>query len=114
MDDGALFDATPYEAPPQPDPYEGMGQDARRTARRRELLEQGIHPITKRPTRPDLGTCGDCANLVVKDIGRKRHWFKCDLALSGDVYPTGPDVRKSYPACTGFKAGADAPQKDAQ
>jgi hypothetical protein len=106
MGDGALFDATPYEVPAGPDPYEGMGQDARRTARRRELLEQGIHPITKQPTRPDLGTCGDCANLVVKDIGRARHWFKCRLTLtvSHGSYPSGPDVRKSYPACTGFKS----------
>jgi hypothetical protein len=109
VSDPQLFDATPFEVQPEParDPYAGMGQDARRTARRRDLLEQGTHPITKRPTRPELGTCGDCAHLLIKDIGRSRRWFKCELTLSSDRYPVGPDVRKSYPACASFQPAAD-------
>ena len=42
---GELFDATPYVVePPDPDRYvtDGMGQDARRTARRRALIEDGV------------------------------------------------------------------------
>jgi hypothetical protein len=115
VSDPQLFDATPFEVPtePTPDPYQGLGQDARRTARRRELLAQGIHPITKRPTRPEFGTCGDCAHLLVKDIRPDRRWFKCELTLTGGspaYYGTGPDVRKSYPACSAFQpaAGGDA------
>ena len=101
MSDLELFDASSYRVEAAPDPYAGLGHDARRTARRRALLAESIHPITKRPIRPDLGQCRDCAHLLVKDIGRAKRWFKCDLALDGS---TGPDVRLSYPACAAFEA----------
>ena len=94
MSDPQLFDATPFEVAPAP--TADMGHDAQRTARRRALLEQGIHPITKRPVTPELGTCGDCAHFRAK-TGYAKHYFKCDLTL--DRMGTGPDVRASYPAC---------------
>ncbi|NUO58977.1 MAG: hypothetical protein HOV78_20135 [Hamadaea sp.] len=98
MSDPQLFDATPFEVAPAP--TADMGHDAQRTARRRALLEQGIHPITKRPVAPEAGTCGDCVHLLTKDRYPHR-WFKCDLTL--DRLAQGPDVRKSYPACAAFE-----------
>lgn len=94
MSDPQLFDSAAYECAPSPDAT--MGHDAQRTARRRALLAQGIHPITKRPVKPELGTCGDCAHFIVK-TGYAKPYFKCALALNRMA--EGPDVRRSYPAC---------------
>lgn len=103
----ALFDAAQFEAPPPPDPdryvTDGMGQDARRTARTRALIEDGIHPATRLPIT-DAGTCGECAHLVLKDgrglgIGNGR-WWKCARALRNG---RGPDIRKSWPSCAAWK-----------
>ena len=66
---GELFDPTPYVVTVRdPDRYvtPGMGQDARRTARRRALIEDGVHPATRFPLT-GLGSCGDCAHLILKD-----------------------------------------------
>ncbi|NUO96775.1 MAG: hypothetical protein HOW59_02470 [Nonomuraea sp.] len=98
MSDPQLFDATPFQVAPEPTAQ--MGHDAQRTARRRALLEQGIHPITKRPVIPELGTCAGCIHFRVK-TGYAKHYFKCDLTL--DRWGQGPDVRASYPACDAFE-----------
>lgn len=105
-DDGALFDAPPAPPPPPSvDRYvtEGMGQDAARTARRRALIEDGVHPATKRPVT-DEGTCGDCVHLILKDgpmlgVGRGK-WWKCKITLK---YGRGPDIRKSWPSCAAWE-----------
>lgn len=96
-DDGALFDAPPAPPPPPSiDRYvtDGMGQDARRTARYKALIEDGIHPATRRPITSD-GTCGDCAHLRLKNRCPNR-WWKCALTLKDG---RGPDIRKSWPSC---------------
>lgn len=103
---GELFDATPYVVePPDPDRYvtDGMGQDARRTARRRALIEDGVHPATRFPLT-GLGSCGDCAHLILKDgpalgVGAGR-WWKCTQALKDG---RGPDIVRSWPSCTAWQ-----------
>jgi hypothetical protein len=53
-------------------------------------------------TRPDLGTCGDCAHRVV--IGyHNRSWPKCDLAEI--THGAGSDCRAWWPACDRFEPG---------
>ena len=104
-DDGALFDAPPAPPPPPSiDRYvtDDMGQDARRTARRKALIEDGIHPATRLPIMGP-GTCGDCIHLLLKDgralgIGNGR-WWKCALTLKDGH---GPDIRKSWPSCAAW------------
>ena len=103
---GELFDATPFVVEP-PDPgrhvTDGMGQDARRTARRRALIEDGVHPATRLPVT-DRGTCGGCAHLILKDgpalgVGAGR-WWKCTQALKDG---RGPDIVRSWPSCTAWQ-----------
>ena len=97
-----LFGGALPDPEPRPDPYEGMGQDARRTAKRRELLAAGIHPATKtRLSDAHAGkTCGDCAHAWRKSVNRFTGW-KCDRAAAHGL--DGPDIRKSWPACTLFE-----------
>ena len=102
FDDGLLFDPTPFEVP-QPDLSGLLGQDARRTARRRARIESGMHPVRELPLHPEGGTCGGCAHLILKDgpaigVGAGR-WWKCSETLHGGH---GPDMRKSWPACTEY------------
>ena len=103
---GELFDPTPYVVTVRdPDRYvtPGLGQDARRTARRRALIEHGVHPATRFPlTGP--GSCGDCAHLILKDgpalgVGAGR-WWKCTQALKDG---RGPDIVRSWPSCTAWQ-----------
>lgn len=106
MSDNDLFGGTLPDPEPTPDLYEGMGQDARRTAKRRELLASGIHPATKMRlsvTHSDK-TCGECAHLWVKGVDSGKVFFKCTEAsrLRADGLH-GPDMRKSWPACSLFK-----------
>ena len=103
---GELFDPTPYVVTVRdPDRYvtPGMGQDARRTARRRSLIEDGVHPATRFPLT-GLGSCGDCAHLILKDgpalgVGAGR-WWKCTQALKDG---RGPDIVRSWPSCTAWQ-----------
>lgn len=91
-----LFDGYP-DPEPQPDPYAGLSQDARRTAQQRDMIAAGIHPATKRPLANNGHTCGDCDHLLVKR--RSGTWFKCALQLHDGQ---GLDVRKKWPACTAW------------
>lgn len=88
----SLFDPGPASPP-----LEALSAGRRRTARYREMLDRGIHPVTKRPLRAG-GTCGECANHVVQTPGN-RPFHKCRLNITG-----GPatDIRVSWPACTAF------------
>lgn len=102
-----LFGGQLPDPAPQPDPYAGMGQDARRTAKRRELLAAGIQPATKLPlSNAHAGsTCGACAHAWRKAVNSFAGW-KCDRAAARGL--DGPDIRKSWPACTLFQAEGDA------
>lgn len=99
-----LFGGALPDPEPQPDPYEGMGHDARRTARRRERIAQGVHPVAPHMLAGNSKTCGDCAHLILKDgpmLGAGRgKWWKCTKLLH---HGHGPDMRKSWPACTLFE-----------
>ncbi len=93
MTDPQLFDPGPvdeYALPPD------LSPDARRTARRNALLDQGVHPVTMQPTRPDLGTCGDCVHNLDHRGGR-RTYKKC--ALVPVTSGPGTDIRSKWPAC---------------
>jgi len=93
---------------PEPDYQRTDGKpsaDQRRTIRRRQLLERGIHPTTRLPLlHPEWNrTCGDCDHHVVNG-GHAKTYHKCDA-----VYMTGgpaTDVRVSWPACQKFRESA--------
>jgi hypothetical protein len=92
MSDDALFDG--YE--PAAEPAEKLSPDRRRTARQRARVAAGIHPLTGRKARPDLGTCGDCSRRVLVHW-HNRTYPKC---AEGDVtHGAGTDVRAWWPAC---------------
>ena len=100
-----LFGGTIPHPEPQPDPYEGMGQNARRTAKRRELLAAGVHPASGVRTSSAHAdkTCGDCAHLWHKRAGNFAGW-KCDQAARTRADGLdGPDMVKSWPACSLFE-----------
>lgn len=97
-DDGGLFALTDDQAAATAAAAH-LSPDRRRTARQHADIAAGRHPLTREPTRPDLGTCGDCAHRV-----QMRHnggtYPKCDrddgrLITSG----AGSDVRAHWPAC---------------
>lgn len=96
----ALFTIEADEHPVERDPQRyitpDMGHDARRTARRRALIEDGVHPATRLPVT-DAGTCGDCAHLTLK----RGRWWKCVLTLKRG---RGPDMVQAWPSCTAWEA----------
>lgn len=79
----------------------GMGAEARRTARQRALLEDGIHPATRLRVTA-AGSCADCLHLRLKQHPENstKRWFKCALTLTGTG--TGPDIRKRWPSCAAW------------
>lgn len=89
----ALFDTTDYGV----EASKGLGADARRTIRRRNLLAAGTHPTTRRPLLDaEWGyTCRDCANCFAHEMGN-RHW-KCGAVPV--TFGPATDVRLSWPAC---------------
>ena len=78
-----------------------LSPDRRRTMRQRRDVAEGRHPLMGGPTRPDLGTCGDCVHRVL--IGRGNGTYpKCDATtMSGSA---ASDVRAWWPACGRFDA----------
>lgn len=84
-----------FEMPATPMP-KGLSADAKRTWRRRRLLEQGIHPATKLKLADNGEFCGTCEHA------RKNYRFwKCDrLELT---FGPATDIRVSWPACTGWE-----------
>lgn len=95
--DAMLFDGYP-DPEPQPDPTEGMGADAARTYRQRQMIEQGLHPATRLPLlSPRMErTCGGCVHLWFKHYRTFKGW-KCDAA--GNLDRDSTDMRKWWPAC---------------
>ena len=81
------FDGTQQE-PPKP-----MSRGRLRTARQREAIAGGIHPMTRRPLLLTGETCGTCSHLI-----DGAPYFKCDRM----EITRGPatDIRKSWPACS--------------
>ena len=91
---------TPLPGIDPPPPVPNLSADQKRTQRRQELLDAGIHPRTGLPLAENGETCGTCLHHFVRHVGSDFH--KCDLTP-----PTrGPatDVRVSWPACTGWEA----------
>lgn len=93
MIDRTLFDPGPV----LPEPPK-LSADQRRTLRRQQQLDQGLHPTTRLPLRRPVGehTCGDCTHRK-ENPGHARTYWKCDQV----VMTAGPatDVRLSWPAC---------------
>lgn len=66
------------------------------------MVAEGTHPLTRRPARPDLGTCGDCAHRILVG-GHARSFPKCDAGpLTGGEQT---DVRAWWPACDRWEPG---------
>lgn len=89
--DSPLFDPGPaVEVAP-------IGEDARRTQRRRALLAIGVHPTTGARLLGNGETCGSCAH-VGANRGNCRTFHKCTKVF----VTSGPatDVRLGWPACT--------------
>lgn len=139
-DDGALFDAAPYEVVRESD-TPGLSSDRRRTLRQREDIDAGRHPLTQGPfhpfsisaiASPDTPTgapftCGSCRfRQTVKH--HNRSYPKClrDLTYGGHDPATvtldqvanvsrgeATDVRAWWPACIGYEPGDQALSPDA-
>jgi hypothetical protein len=73
-----------------------LSADRRRAVRQRKLVDQGWHPLTRTPARPELGSCGSCVHRVFAGRGAKRY-PKCDVGPSTSGAAT--DVRRWWPAC---------------
>jgi hypothetical protein len=103
--DPPLFpDIEPVEIP---DPYAGMGRDARRTARQRALITAGYNPGTREPLHRDAATaqtgpglrCKGCTHLYKTGAGNKT-FLKCQQAGTYNSRGSwGPDIRAWWPAC---------------
>ncbi len=91
-----------FAAPePVPDPLDGLSPDARRTARQRMAIADGIHPLTRRPLLTGDMTCGDCVHRVLVSYHNKTYG-KCDqMPLK---HSAANDCRRSWPACNLFEA----------
>lgn len=94
--DGVLFAVEPVSQPEMED----LSADRRRTARQRQLIADGWHPLTRDRARPDLGTCGTCVHRQL--VGHHgRSYPKCDV---GPVtHGSATDVRAWWPACSRFE-----------
>lgn len=95
-EDGVLFHVEPTV-----DPYARLSPDQRRTARQRQQIERGIHPLAGHRTRPDLGTCVHRIHRIHRG-GGNRSWPKCDLGPITSGAAT--DVRRWWPACDRYEA----------
>lgn len=74
-----------------------LSRDRRRTQRQHALIAAGVHPLTRTPARPELGTCGDCVHRQLQ-AARGRSYPKCEL---GPVTAgAATDVRRWWPACS--------------
>jgi hypothetical protein len=75
---------------------EPLSADRRRTARQRQLVADGWHPLTRGRAHPELGTCGDCRHRLAAG----RTYPKCELGPANRGAAT--DVRAWWPACSRF------------
>lgn len=89
--------------PAAPERPRGDDRTRRRswTVRARQLVSEGIHPLTRDRARPDLGTCGGCAHRFTVDHARS--YPKCALGPRTGGEQT--DIRAWWPACSRFEPG---------
>jgi len=100
-----LFDPAEF-AVPQPSREPGLSADRKRTVRRQELLDQGIHPATRCALREGDETCYSCVHAV-----KSWKWWKCDrLPFTGGP---GTDIRVSWRACVKWEPRS-ACERDAE
>lgn len=94
-----------------PDRLEGMGRDARRTARQADLIVAGYHPGTRMPLHRDAAKgrtgdglrCRDCRHLYRTGAGNS-DFLKCEQAgICRSRGSWGPDMRGWWPACRAFE-----------
>lgn len=90
--DGHLF----YVEPTRPT-AEGLSVGRKITLRNNAMLEQGVHPVSRRLLANNGRTCGTCSHHTVNV--RTKTYHKCDLNLTGGP---GTDIRLSWPACTAW------------
>lgn len=81
-----------------------LGPDARRTLKRRAILESGRHPATGlKLLDPEWKlSCKQCVHLRAR--WRRVTYWKC--AVAGITHGPGSDIRVSWPACTAFRMEA--------
>lgn len=89
--DSGLFDPEPFAVAPSAE--EKISADRKRTVKRQQLLERGIHPATKTKVVSNGETCKSCSHSVKVDD----RWWKCEL-VSFSRGP-GSDIRVGWPAC---------------
>ncbi len=102
-----LFDPGPPIENSEPDGP--LSADRKRTRRRQALLDQGIHPTTRRPlltfhrddTVDGTETCGDCAHHFSHT--RNKTYHKCAKTPGGPTRGAASDVRLSWPACAAWE-----------
>jgi len=85
-----------------PEPEPPVSADRRRTRRQRAAIAAGRHPLTGGNTRPELGTCGDCAHRTLMGW-HDRTYPKCDLGPIS--HGSATDVRAWWPACGRHEPG---------
>lgn len=108
MGDG-LFDVDEFTVATPVEEVVTLSADRRRTLRNNAALARGEHPATRRPLRPDLGTCGECAHhMVTSDCARRYH--KCRFTQTRGA---ASDIRVSWPACDKFDADDGFSWRDA-
>lgn len=78
---------------PTAEPVDSLSADRRRTLRQRADVDRGVHPLMGGETRPELGTCGSCANRVKSHLG----FPKCEVGPR--THSASTDVRAWWPAC---------------
>lgn len=80
------------------EPPAKLSPDRRRTLRQHTLVELGVHPLARRPTKPELGTCGDCRFRELISY-RARTYPKCTRFPERVNHSAGTDCRAWWPAC---------------
>jgi hypothetical protein len=77
-----------------------LSADAKRTWRRKNMLERGIHPATRLPLANNGETCGTC-------VHSRKNWrfWKCELVEL--TFGPGTDIRVSWPACQRWEGEGD-------
>jgi len=100
MSDVDLFGDLVEDIEPAVDPAAGLSAQRRLTLRQKADIDRGVHPLTKLPTRPELGTCGDCAHRVLV------HWHDYTYPKCEEMHwahSAANDCRAWWPACTSFQ-----------
>ena len=131
----SLFDIDPAQVrAPEPDPFEGLSADRRRTLRQSMDLEAGRHPLTRGRLHEDAAPaddrnapgrrCGNCFFRTAK-TWHNRDYVKCghpggmgadEIALTAPprvTHSAASDLRNWWPACTDHVYGETQLSDDA-